>query len=108
MLDLQGKINANSMHPVLSVTLLAAAMLSALPEEWSVPKAILKERKNLLPSMVIAKVQVEWPGKALTKQLGGSIYFGQGGILTLLPSIHSLTTLPNSFSNANFTSSCPT
>lgn len=74
---------------LVSDTALAAAMLSALPEEWGL------EGKIFFPLMVIAKVQVEWHGKSLNKQLGGgNIYFGHGGDLT--PSSFDLFNYPNS------------
>jgi multisubunit Na+/H+ antiporter MnhE subunit len=67
MLDLQGKINSNlPSRQLVSDTSLAAAMLAALPDaDWAMEKAVLKEKKTIAPDIIIAKVQVKWPGKSL-------------------------------------------
>jgi hypothetical protein len=79
MLGLQGKINGEGTlvkGQTVSDAYLAAAMLLALPEvDWCVEKAVLKERPNISPTSIIAKCQVDWPGKSLYK-LVGNINFG--------------------------------
>ena len=55
-----------------------AAMLGALSDaDWSVEKTVMKDKASISPSVIIAKCQVDWPGKAWHKSVG-SINFGYG------------------------------
>jgi hypothetical protein len=64
MINIQTKVNVGSSSTVLSDSNIAAAMLGALPDaDWSVEKEILKEKSNIAPANIIAKVQLKWPSK---------------------------------------------
>ena len=91
MLNLQGKINGNKTPQVVLDSSVAAAMLGALSDAvWSVEKAVMKDKgSSLSPSVIIAKCQVDWPGKDLHKSVG-NINFAHGhnihaGLLTPPP-----------------------
>jgi hypothetical protein len=45
-----------------------------LPDaDWSVEKAILKEKSNIAPANIVAKVQLEWPSKTFGITSAGNV-----------------------------------
>ena len=65
-------------------------MLGPLSDaDWSVEKAVMKDKVSISPSVIIAKCQVNWPGKSLHKSVG-QINFGYTGLLTPPPSSNDL------------------
>ena len=59
----------------------AAAMLGALSADWGVERTVMKDKASILPLVIIAKAQVDWPTSIGNIKLG----YGYNGTELLTP-----------------------